>query len=241
MDFKVTIEQFDGPLDLMLHLIKEKQLDLFSLDIVVLTDQYIKYLHEMERMQLDIASEYLVELATLIEYKSRKLLPNDTTEVEDEYEEEKQHDLVARLIEYQKYKEASGKFEELYKERSLLLDKPQEEVVSEWMNENSQEGQSGNVYDLIKAMQRVIKRYQKAQPYEVSITQKRISTDERMKQIKSKMKTWPKVFTLNMTLDDCQDSYDVVVTFLSLLELLHSGFITFTVKKDEIYFSKDEG
>ena len=69
-EFKVTIDTFDGPLDLMLHLIKEKQLDLMNLDMNVLTDQYIAYLNQMENLHLEIASEYLSELATLIEYKS---------------------------------------------------------------------------------------------------------------------------------------------------------------------------
>ncbi len=68
-EFKVTIDTFDGPLDLMLHLIKEKQLDLMNLDMNVLTDQYIAYLNQMENLHLEIASEYLSELATLIEYK----------------------------------------------------------------------------------------------------------------------------------------------------------------------------
>ena len=83
MEFFITIEQFEGPLDLMLHLIKEKELDLFDLDINILTDQYIEYLHTMEKMRLDIASEYLVELASLIEYKSKKLLPSEVAELDE--------------------------------------------------------------------------------------------------------------------------------------------------------------
>ena len=79
-EFKVTIDTFDGPLDLMLHLIQEKQLDLLNLDMNVLTDQYIAYLKGMEKLHLEIAGEYLLELATLIEYKSRKMLPGKKDE-----------------------------------------------------------------------------------------------------------------------------------------------------------------
>ena len=75
MAFTVTIDQFEGPLDLMLHLIKDNKLDLFELDMDLLTDQYLHYLNAMESMHLEIASEYLAELAGLIEYKSKKLLP----------------------------------------------------------------------------------------------------------------------------------------------------------------------
>ena len=76
-DFKVSIDKFDGPLDLMLHLIRENKLDLMDLDVSELTAQYIAYLNSMETLHLEIASEYMVELATLIEYKSRKMLPAD--------------------------------------------------------------------------------------------------------------------------------------------------------------------
>ena len=88
MSFTVETTKFDGPLDLMLHLIKEQQLDIFDLDMEVLTDQYINYLQTMEKLELEIESEYLVELATLIEYKSKKLLPKKNEELEDDYEED---------------------------------------------------------------------------------------------------------------------------------------------------------
>ena len=88
MSFQVNTQQFEGPLDLMLHLIKEHELDLFDLDISVLADQYLSYLNQMEHLHLEVESEYLVELATLIEYKSRKLLPKDDSKLEAEYEED---------------------------------------------------------------------------------------------------------------------------------------------------------
>ena len=99
MEFKVTIDQFEGPLDLMLHLIKENKLDLFDLDMLVLANQYIDFIHQMKDLHLEIASEYLSELASLLEYKSRKLLPREEVVVEEEYEEEQQRQrLVERLL-----------------------------------------------------------------------------------------------------------------------------------------------
>ena len=107
MDFLITLDQFEGPLDLMLHLIKENKLDLFDLDMNVLATQYIDYIHAMQNMHLEVASEYLSELASLIAYKSKKLLPRENVEVEEEYEEDQRDQLVARLLEYQRYKEVS--------------------------------------------------------------------------------------------------------------------------------------
>ncbi|MBQ2582540.1 MAG: segregation/condensation protein A, partial [Erysipelotrichaceae bacterium] len=102
MGFEVETLKFEGPLDLMLHLIHEQQLDIFDLDMEILTDQYIRYLHAMEDLHLEVESEYLVELATLIEYKSKKLLPKKEDEADDNLEDPKDK-LVRRLLEYQKY------------------------------------------------------------------------------------------------------------------------------------------
>ena len=236
MDFKVTIDQFDGPLDLMLHLIEEEQLDLFDLDISKLTDQYLNYIHAMQQLHLDIASEYLVELATLIEYKSKKLLPNVKDELEDEYQDESEQ-LVERLIEYQKYKEITSQFESLYWERMQMHDKPLAEIAGEWVKSDESFAES-SPYELIKAMEKCLKRLQLSQPYEVSITTKEITVDDRVKQLKRKMKDWQGSFTMNKTMEDCHSVYMVVITFLSLLDMVHDGTLTFKVRKDEVYFMK---
>ncbi len=237
MEFLITIEQFEGPLDLMLHLIKEKELDLFDLDINILTEQYIEYLHAMEKMKLDIASEYLVELASLIEYKSRKLLPNETSELDDNYQEQKEVDLVNRLIEYKKYKEVTVVLDELYQERSLKYDKPQSEIVNQWID-ISENYESTSAYELIKAMNRCLKRFQLAQPYEVNITQKRISIDDRKKQLKNNIKKFDEVFTLSNTMYDCYDLYEVVINFLAILDLINENILSFAIKDEEVYFKK---
>ena len=134
MAFTVTIEQFEGPLDLMLHLIKDNKLDLFELDMDVLTDQYLQYLNAMESMHLEVASEYLAELAGLIEYKSKKLLPREKVVIEEEYEEDQREKLVKRLLEYQRYKEVSQEFEKKYEERQLLMSKPISEETQKWIH-----------------------------------------------------------------------------------------------------------
>ena len=103
MAFEIETEKFEGPLDLMLHLIREQQLDIFDLDMDVLTDQYIEYLNKMERLQIDVESEYLVELSILIEYKSKRLLPKPSEDIESEYEEDPKERLIKRLIELQMY------------------------------------------------------------------------------------------------------------------------------------------
>ena len=175
MDFKVTIDQFEGPLDLMLHLIKENKLDLFDLDIDVLTGQYLIYLDSMDQLHLEIASEYLVELATLIEYKSKRLLPKDESVLDEDLEEDPKDRLVRRLLEYQQYKEVSSSFKQLYEDRQKQMTKPLSLVVNEWINDTSDVHIEGNAYDLVKAMNRCLRRMSFTKPLETKFTKKELS------------------------------------------------------------------
>ena len=170
MSFTVETTKFDGPLDLMLHLIKEQQLDIFDLDMEVLTDQYINYLQTMEKLELEIESEYLVELATLIEYKSKKLLPKKTEELEDDYEEDPKERIVRRLLEYQKYKEVSNELLEAFNQRQEQFAKP---LSIDSINTNNlvdDQKLEGNPYDLLKAMTRVLRRMELSKPIETKLT-----------------------------------------------------------------------
>ena len=105
MSYEVTLENFQGPLDLLLHLIKEKEMDLETLDLSELTDQYLMYIEKMNGNQLEAMSEYLVMAATLVEMKSKILLPREEVTIDDEYEEDPRKQLIQRLIEYKKYKD----------------------------------------------------------------------------------------------------------------------------------------
>src|SRR5690625_1653735 len=102
--YYVKIDGFTGPLDLLLHLIKQYEIDIYDIPVAQITEQYLEYIDTMQKLDLDIASEYLVMAATLLAIKSEMLLPNQEMDDEDEYEEDPREELVARLIEYRKYK-----------------------------------------------------------------------------------------------------------------------------------------
>jgi len=106
MTYRVKLEVFEGPLDLLLHLIKRTEVDVYDIPVARITDQYLQYLSLMEDMNLDVAGEYLVMAATLTHIKSRMLLPPDETDGE-EPEEDPRADLVRQLVEYQRYREAA--------------------------------------------------------------------------------------------------------------------------------------
>ena len=235
MEFKITIEQFEGPLDLMLHLIKENKLDLFDLDMNVLCDQYIAYIHDMQKMQLEVASEYLAELASLIEYKSKKLLPREKVEVEEEYEEDKRDRLVQRLIEYQKYKEATNILKIEFEQRQKRLSPPQSTLVSKWQNEMiSDVLEDQSPYELMKAMNRVISRMVVLKPYETRVTVKELSIDQRVEQIQARLINRKEKISFEELCDDCTSVHMVIVSFLSILDLIHSKWLQFSIDENEV-------
>lgn len=242
MSFTVSIEKFEGPLDLMLHLIKEKELDLFDLDISVLTDQYLLYINKMETLHLEVASEYLLELASLIEYKSKKILPKDETTLDSEYEEDPKDRLVRRLLEYQQFKEVSGQLNDLYHQRMLQMTKPISIEVDEWSKAKIEDDPiDGTPYDLVKAMSKCLRRLQLSKPLETKFTAREISTEDRSLQIKSRLKDLPDTFSFETLLEDCQDITMVIVTFLSVLDLARLHTLVFTIDEhDTIWFKRGQ-
>ena len=240
MKFTVTIDQFEGPLDLMLHLIKENKLDLFDLDMNVLTTQYIEFIHQMKDLHLEIASEYLSELASLIEYKSKKLLPREEVQVEEEYEEDQRTKLVARLVEYQKYKEISEKLRIDYENRQKHFTRSVSPLVEQWsipIESDTLENQSP--YELLKAMNRVLQRMILLKPYETKVTIKELSVEERLEQIKERLKDSNDTILFETLCADCSSLHMVIVTFLSILDLIHQKWLDFTIdSEDHIYVKR---
>ena len=241
MAFTIMIDQFEGPLDLMLHLIKDNKLDLFDLDMNILTDQYLQYLNAMESMHLEVASEYLAELAGLLEYKSKKLLPREKVVIEEEYEEDQREKLVKRLLEYQRYKEVSAQFEQKYEERQLMMSKPISEETNKWVHTVTEAEIDGNPYDLIKAMNRVLRRMALSHPLETRMTVKELSLDERVVQIKKRLRDFVGKMSFEDLCSDCDSLHMVIVTFLSVFDLIKHKEITFTLDaQDVIWIIKGE-
>jgi segregation and condensation protein A len=237
--FEVETLKFEGPLDLMLHLIHDNKLDIFDLDMEVLTDQYIQYIHKLENLQLEVESEYLVMLTTLIEYKSKKLLPKKADEVDEDIEDPKDK-LVRRLLEYQKYKEVSGVLYDKYVERQDQLSKPVsfDEVIKASKDVEVQKLE-GDPYDLLKAMNKVLRRLQLSKPLDVKFTQKELSPEDRILEIKSRMKQLPETFAFDTLIEDCDDIHEYIVTFLAILDMAKDHYLLFTIDDNEnIWFRR---
>jgi len=231
--FQVNLDQFEGPLDLMLHLIKEKKLDLFNLEVDVLIDQYIDYIHALDETQLEIASEYLVELATLIEYKSKKCLPVTDTGLDvANYEKDTKDELVRRLIEYQKFKDISQRLQSRYEERSQQIDKPADTLYLNDIDDKYHYYES-DVYELIKAMEKCIARFHLSHPSQVQFTKTEISLEERVSQIMAMIDRSKTFYDFDDFIADAQSLNVFIVSFLAILELVRQGILAIAEVTDQ--------
>jgi len=221
MNYEVSLEQFEGPLDLLLHLIKEANISIYDINIEDIAKQYLDYIQRVEELNLSIASEYLVMAAELIEMKSRLLLPKKEVDTEED-ETNDRDNLINRLIEYQKYKDITSKFKNLEKERTYIHTKnPTKIDIDNKVHIDDSNKMDVNL--LIEAFQKYLERKKEEKPLNTTVTKKEMSVHDRCIKIRSILKEKNKV-TFDELFDTINIPY-VVVTFLSILEM---------VKKEEI-------
>ncbi|WP_070121626.1 segregation/condensation protein A [Bacillus marinisedimentorum] len=246
--YSVKIDAFEGPLDLLLHLINRFEIDIYDIPVAEITDQYMGYIHAMQELELDIASEYLVMAATLLAMKSRMLLPKqEPAELDEEFYEEEgdpRDELINRLVEYRKFKEAAGVLKKREAERSLVYTKEHADFQEFAQEDAAPSSLDVNLYDMIGALQKMLKRKQAKKPPQTKINRQEIPIEARMDEIVSDLKNWKgrKSFTDLFPHDDREQ---IVVTFLAVLELLKMKKIHCEQDKNFseiwVYGSRDEG
>ncbi len=215
--YKIKLPVFEGPFDLLLHLIRENKIDIYDIPIALITTQYLQYLEMMKELNLEIAGDFLVMAATLIHIKSKMLLPPDevtpTEELEDPREE-----LVQRLLEYQRFKDAA-----------LKLRQREEE----WMNVFKREPLSaqeddGEIYlfdvslfDLLDVFKKIL---EKAPPEIVSITKEKLTVKDRMSMIMEQLEN-QEVIRFEELFKGEVKKIQLIITFIALLELIRLGLL----------------
>jgi len=210
---RVQLEVFEGPLDLLLHLIKKNELSIADIPIATITEQYLSTLELMQGLNLDVAGEFLVMAATLIHIKSRMLLPPGENEDEEEEEGDPREELIRRLMEYQRFKEAA---EEL--ERRELLSRDVFVRRSEAPEEAETVGfESLSLFDLLSALRHVLERFPEERIHEVTLDT--ISVREKMSFLLDELRRRGKVIFQSL-FETATSRLEVVVTFLAMLELV---------------------
>jgi len=222
MRYETKIDLFEGPLDLLLHLIKEAKLDIHEIKISQITEQYLDYIKNMQDLRLEVASEYLVMAANLILIKSKKLLPKEEVVIDGEYEEDPEAELMRRLLEYQMYKESLGEFRRLEDLRGQFYTKPAIDF-SEYMDDTIKLNLNFDTSELILAFEKLLRRQQLETPIPTTIVAEKVTVSERIEAIQDILELHGQArFT---QLFERFDKEYIVVTFLALLELAKGGRI----------------
>ncbi len=221
MQYNVKLDSFEGPLDLLLHLTNRYEIDIYDIPMAQLTEQYMEFIQTMKQLELDVASEYLVMAATLLAIKSKMLLPKrEELLIEDELvEEDPREQLMEKLLEYRKYKEAAQGLKKLEGERALLFSRLPLDIQIPPENQPLHI----NMYDILSAFQKLLARKKLQKPLQMKVARQDISIDERMNEVLKELKrTKRKSFS---DLFPYLQKGHMIITFLAILELLKKNAI----------------
>ena len=213
MTTRVQLEIFEGPLDLLLHLIKKNEVSITDIPIATITEQYLATLEVMQTFNLDVAGEFLVMAATLIHIKSRMLLPMADDEDDEEEGTDPRQELVRRLLEYQRFKDAADQLERrelLTRDVFVRSVAPVEAIPAPGFRDVS-------VFELLTALKRVLDRLPKDAVHEVML--EKITVREKMTLLLDQLRTQRKILFESL-FAEVTTRMDVVVTFLAMLELV---------------------
>lgn len=228
MDLK--LEVFEGPLDLLLHLIKENKMDIFDIEIESITRQYLDYIHKMKEQNLDIASAYLVMASELTLIKARMLLPRPKVDDEETEEEDPREELVARLLEYQAYKEITKTLKENESKRQEIHTKLPENI-NNYIEENTVIIGEGSIDLLVDAFKKFLVRKSEEKPLSTKVTMKEITVSSRKLEIKSILKKEKKISFFKLFPVSTKEY--IVATFLAILDMARNKELL--IKQEELF------
>ncbi len=229
MDYLIDINNFHGPLDLLLHLVKKKEQDIYEINTSTIIEEYLKYINKMQNLNIDIASEFLIMAASLIHLKSRMLLgeTEDSSEEETEFNINSEDDLKNRILEYEKYKNMAEVFKNMAEKRNEFFTKSPVSL-KEFTEKKLNNDGSITVEDLINAFLAYKERINYQKPINTKITKKEISVKERINYIKTKIQVKKKINFFEL-FEEVNKEY-TIATFLAILQMS---------KNDEIYIYQE--
>jgi len=228
MTYRIKLPVFEGPFDLLLHLVKENQMDIYDIEIAKITEQYLEYIEAAEKLNIELAGEFLVMAATLINIKSRALLPMlpEAEEVGAEEDEiTSTRALIRQLIEYRRFKEAAQTLAERAEEQSRVFYRTR---IIPILAPEAEEQVVDNLEALFTAFSRVL-RYATSEEFH-RVLEERFRVEDKMADIEQRLCFEPKL-SLKALFDRCINKLESIVTFLALLELCRRRRIRLVQKK----------
>lgn len=220
-DIRIKLSSFEGPLDLLVHLIRKHQIDVHDIPIALITEQYLRYLDIMQELNLDVASEFLVMAATLIHIKSRTLLPRPESTLLDEVEEDPRDSLVRRLLEHEKFKAAAGLLYDRETLRSAQWTRPDARLEAV-IGESYEPELEVDLFGLLAAFRLVLERARDRPP--MLLPPEQVSIESRIDQLLDRLSE-SEACGFEDLFEDVATRGDMIVTFLALLEMIRLKLI----------------
>jgi segregation and condensation protein A len=214
MSYHVRLTQFEGPLDLLLHLIRRDKINIYDIPISHITKEYLSYIEVMQELRLEVAGEFFVMAATLMRIKAQMLLPRRPDEEE---EEDPREELVRNLLEYRKFKEAASVFAEKENDRRQLYTRP---VAAPPPGTEEPSLMEVSIFDLVDAFKKVMDDLRKQISYRIE--KESYTVEEKIDLIRIKVNTSSEVLFTELFAGD-SDRMEIIVTFLAILEMVRLG------------------
>ncbi|MBL7071132.1 MAG: segregation/condensation protein A [Candidatus Omnitrophica bacterium] len=215
MKYKVKLEIFEGPLDLLLFLIKKEEIDIYDIPVAKITDQYLEYIEMMKLLDLDIAGEFIVMAATLMQIKSKMLLPPDETPQQEMEQEDPRSELVKRLLEYRRFKDAADELAAKEAVSSQLFTRKTEERPL--LETEDSPFFEASIFDLLTAFSKVLKEVPKDTFYRV--VKDEFTVGEKMHDIFHMLVNQTRIF-FSRLFSEAKSKLEIIATFLAVLELI---------------------
>lgn len=230
MAYSIKLDSFEGPLDLLLHLIDKAEVDIYDIPIADITEQYLATIDTMQQLQLDVASEFVVMAATLLSIKSKMLLPKKEEHVfqpfldMDVEEVDPREELVSRLLEYKRYKLLAEQLREMEIGRNQVFTRPAENL-SPYVREEDHTVKDVTLYDLINALEKLAKKTKEKEPI-TKVSRDEVSIKDRMREIRDLVRVGGGMVRFYQLFTKGASRSEIVTTFLALLELMKGKHIT---------------
>lgn len=229
--YQIKLPQFEGPFDLLLFFIERDELDIYNIPITKIINDFLEYIHEQESLNIELSSEFILFISTLMRIKAKMLLPRKELD-EQGNEIDPRQELIDKILEYRRFKEAAAKLAEMEAIRMLMVKRGnlQREIAT--IGEENSEGteiQAITLFKLMKAFEKVIKRVQERnnKPVHTVVRYNYTMEDSRAQMLESARRE--KVMSFEKIFDDCAERLQAIFTFLSLLELVQQKYLTIIV------------
>lgn len=229
MALNIKIQNFEGPFDLLLHLIKKNEMDIYDIKIYEITTQYLNYINTMKELDLEVTSEFIVIAATLLEIKSKMLLPKQVVEENEEDVEDPRQELINKLLEYKKFKQVSDYLMNRESTVRFMYSKRPEIIEDIHKDDNADILKDVTILKLFNIYNDLMETYKNKMntenviPKEISLDKFKI--EDKMVEISEKLKDGSKI-GFSKLVSSCEDKIEAIVTFLALLELIKLRVIT---------------